>query len=50
MANVIKLKQGSGSNPQASDLVLGELAIRTDGTPKLFALKMSFFQGILVVK
>ena len=38
MANVIKLKQGSGSNPQASDLVLGELAIRTDGTPKLFAL------------
>ena len=37
MANVIKLKQGSGSDPQASDLVLGELAIRTDGTPKLFA-------------
>ena len=37
MANVIKLKQGSGSDPQASDLVLGEIAIRTDGTPKLFA-------------
>ena len=35
MANVIKHKRGSGSDPVASDLVLGELAIRTD-TGKLF--------------
>ena len=38
MANQIKLKRGSGSDPQASDLVLGELAIRTD-TGKLFTKK-----------
>ena len=30
MANTIKHKRGSGSDPAASDLVLGELAIRTD--------------------
>lgn len=36
MANTIKLKQGSGSNPSASDLVVGEVALRTDGNPKLF--------------
>ena len=30
MANTIKHKRGSGSNPTASDLVAGELAIRTD--------------------
>ena len=30
MANTIKHKRGSGSNPSASDLVAGELAIRTD--------------------
>jgi len=30
MANTIKHKRGSGSNPSASDLVVGELAIRTD--------------------
>ena len=35
MANVIKHKRGSGSDPGASDLVVGELAIRTD-TGKLF--------------
>jgi hypothetical protein len=35
MANVIKHKRGSGSDPSASDLILGELAIRTD-TGKLF--------------
>ena len=35
MANVIKHKRGSGSDPGASDLILGELAIRTD-TGKLF--------------
>ena len=35
MANVIKHKRGSGSDPAASNLVLGELAIRTD-TGKLF--------------
>tara|TARA_R100001460_G_scaffold2300_1_gene7568 strand:- start:1360 stop:2778 length:1419 start_codon:yes stop_codon:yes gene_type:complete len=38
MANVVKLKRGSGSDPSASDLVLGELAIRTD-TGKLFTKK-----------
>ena len=38
MANQIKLKRGSGSDPSASDLVLGELAIRTD-TGKLFTKK-----------
>ena len=36
MANTIKLKQGSGSNPSSSDLVVGEVALRTDGNPKLF--------------
>ena len=30
MANTIKHKRGSGSNPAASDLAVGELAIRTD--------------------
>ena len=30
MANTIKHKRGSGSNPSASDLAVGELAIRTD--------------------
>ena len=35
MANVIKHKRGSGSDPSASDLVVGEVAIRTD-TGKLF--------------
>jgi len=29
MANVIKLKRGSGSDPGANDLVVGEVAIRT---------------------
>ena len=38
MANEIKLKRGSGSNPTASDLVVGEIAIRTD-TGKLFTKK-----------
>ena len=36
MANTIKLKRGSGSNPSASDLSVGEVALRTDGNPKLF--------------
>ena len=35
MANEIKIKRGSGSDPGASDLSVGELAIRTD-TAKLF--------------
>ncbi len=35
MANVIKHKRGSGSDPTASDLVVGEVAIRTD-VGKLF--------------
>ena len=35
MANVIKHKRGSGSDPVANDLVVGEVAIRTD-TGKLF--------------
>ena len=30
MANTIKIKTGSGSNPSASDLAVGELALRTD--------------------
>jgi len=30
MANTIKLKRGSGSDPSASDLSVGELAVRTD--------------------
>jgi len=30
MANEIKLKRGSGSDPSASDLVVGEVAVRTD--------------------
>ena len=30
MSSVIKLKRGSGSDPSASDLVLGEIAVRTD--------------------
>ena len=38
MANEIKLKRGSGSDPTASDLVGGEIAIRTD-TGKLFTKK-----------
>ena len=38
MANTIKLKRGSGSDPSASDLSVGELAVRTD-TGKLFTKK-----------
>ncbi len=38
MANTIKLKRGSGSDPSASDLVVGELALRTD-TGKIFLKK-----------
>ena len=38
MANEIKLKRGSGSDPGASDLVVGEVAIRTDNG-KLFTKK-----------
>ena len=38
MSNTIKLKRGSGSDPSASDLVTGEIAVRTD-TGKLFTKK-----------
>ena len=38
MANTIKLKTGSGSDPSASDLIVGEIAIRTDNG-KLFTKK-----------
>ena len=38
MANEIRLKRGSGSDPGASDLVTGEVAIRTDNG-KLFTKK-----------
>ena len=38
MANTIRLKQGTGSDPSASDLVLGEPAVRTD-TGEIFLLK-----------
>ena len=38
MSNTIKLKRGSGSDPSASDLSVGELAIRTD-TGKIFTKK-----------
>ena len=38
MANQIRLKRGSGSDPSASDLATGELAVRTD-TAKLFTKK-----------
>ncbi len=38
MAVTIKLKNASGSDPSASDLVVGEIAIRTD-TAKLFTKK-----------
>ena len=38
MTNTIKLKRGSGSDPSASDLSVGEIAIRTD-SGKLFTKK-----------
>ena len=38
MANQIRLKRGSGSDPGASDLAVGEVAIRTDNG-KLFTKK-----------
>ena len=38
MSNQIRLKRGSGSNPSASDLVVGEVALRTDNG-KLFTKK-----------
>jgi len=38
MPNTIKLKTGSGSDPSASDLIVGEIAIRTD-SGKLFTKK-----------
>ena len=38
MANTIKLKQGSGSDPSARDLALGEPAVRTD-TGEIFLKK-----------
>ena len=45
MAVTIKLKNASGSDPTASDLVVGEVAIRTD-TGKLFGLNRA--GGIVV--
>ncbi|BCV08533.1 MAG: hypothetical protein CM15mL8_130 [Caudoviricetes sp.] len=39
MANTIKLKRGSGSDPTASDLAVGEVALRTD-TALLFTKMM----------
>ena len=41
MAVTIKLKNASGSDPSASDLVVGEVAIRTD-TGKLFTCVGSY--------
>jgi hypothetical protein len=38
MANTIRLKRASGSDPGSSDLVTGEIAVRTD-TGKLFTKK-----------
>ena len=38
MANTIKLKRGSGSDPSASDLAVVEVAVRTD-EGKLFTKK-----------
>ena len=38
MSNQIRLKRGSGSDPSASDLVTGEVAVRTDNG-KLFTKK-----------
>ena len=38
MSNTIKLKRGSGSNPSASDLSGGEVALRTDNA-SLFTKK-----------
>ena len=38
MSNQIRLKRGSGSDPSASDLVTGEVAVRTD-TGTLFTKK-----------
>ena len=38
MANTIRLKRASGSDPGASDLVTGEIAVRTDNG-KLFTKK-----------
>ena len=38
MANVVKLKRGTGSDPTASDMVVGEPVIRTD-TAELFFKK-----------
>jgi len=38
MTNTIKLKRGSGSDPSGSDLVVGEVAVRTD-EGKLFTKK-----------
>ena len=38
MSNVIKLKRGTGSDPSASDLVVGEVALRTD-SGQLFTKK-----------
>ena len=38
MANQIKLKRGTGSDPSASDLVVGEVALRTD-SGQLFTKK-----------
>ena len=35
MANTIKIKRGTGSDPSASDMVLGEPVLRTD-TAELF--------------
>ena len=38
MSTTIKLKRGSGSDPQASDLAVGEVAVRTD-SGRLFTKK-----------
>ena len=39
MANTIKIKRGSGSDPAASDMVLGEPAVLRTDTAELFLKK-----------
>ena len=48
MSNIIKLKRGTGSDPSASDLVVGEVALRTD-SGALFTKNVAKYRFAMVL-
>ena len=54
MSNTIKLKRGSGSDPGTSDLVVGEVAVRTDNgkylPKKMTELQLKYLEAVEAVQ